>query len=183
MKVTKFLLHRCILDKIGRSLRLCLNLRNIPAVLVCQVTSGVAFFGKKLWNCFQAFSFYVTYFRVGISRTKKKEEKKRKHRKVPFAENLSLSKFILYTPADSFACYACYGNSTLLIFTFPSVHLAFSSHRSLNREGRWGTKDDFVTSFLHFFPVLHCLLGLAELQDCPFPDVVFPPLPSCITVL
>ena len=27
------------------------------------------------------------------------------------------------------------------------------------------------------FPVLHCPLGLAELQTCPFPDVVFPPLP------
>ena len=28
-----------------------------------------------------------------------------------------------------------------------------------------------------FFPVLHCPLGLADLQACPFPDVVFPPLP------
>ena len=27
------------------------------------------------------------------------------------------------------------------------------------------------------FPVLHCPLGLGELQACPFPDVVFPPLP------
>ena len=27
------------------------------------------------------------------------------------------------------------------------------------------------------FPVLHCPLGLAEFQACPFPDVVFPPLP------
>ena len=26
------------------------------------------------------------------------------------------------------------------------------------------------------FPVLHCLLGLGELQACPFTDVVFPPL-------
>ena len=25
-----------------------------------------------------------------------------------------------------------------------------SSHLSLNREGRWGTTDDFATSFLHF---------------------------------
>ena len=24
-------------------------------------------------------------------------------------------------------------------------------HQSLNREGRWGTTDDFATSFLHFF--------------------------------
>ena len=27
------------------------------------------------------------------------------------------------------------------------------------------------------FPVLHCPLGLAELQACPFPNVVSPPLP------
>ena len=27
------------------------------------------------------------------------------------------------------------------------------------------------------FPVLPCPLGLGELQVCPFPDVVFPPLP------
>ena len=27
------------------------------------------------------------------------------------------------------------------------------------------------------FPVLHYPLGLAELQACPFPDVVFRPLP------
>ena len=50
-------------------------------------------------------------------------------------------------------------------------------HQSLNREGRWGTTDDFATSFPPFFPVLHCPLGLAERQACPFPNVVFPPLP------
>ena len=27
------------------------------------------------------------------------------------------------------------------------------------------------------FPVLHCPLGLGKLQACPFPDVIFPPLP------
>ena len=43
-----------------------------------------------------------------------------------------------------------------------------SSHLSLNHEGRWCTTDDFATSFL---------LGLGELQACPFLDVVFPPLP------
>ena len=52
-----------------------------------------------------------------------------------------------------------------------------SSHLSLNREDRWGTTDDFTASFLHFFPVLHCRQGLGELQACPFPDIVFPPLP------
>ena len=55
-------------------------------------------------------------------------------------------------------------------------------HQSLNREGRWGTTNNFATSFLHFFPVLHCPLGLAELQACPFPDVVFPNLFSVCLV-
>ena len=30
---------------------------------------------------------------------------------------------------------------------------------------------------LPFFSLFHCPLGLGELQTCPFPDVVFPPLP------
>ena len=48
------------------------------------------------------------------------------------------------------------------------------NNQSLNREDRWGTTDDFATSFLHFFPVLHYPLGLAELQACPFPYVCLP---------
>ena len=32
-------------------------------------------------------------------------------------------------------------------------------------------------SSIYFFPVLHFPLRLGELQACPFPDVVFPPLP------
>ena len=31
--------------------------------------------------------------------------------------------------------------------------------------------------FPPIFPVLHCPLGLGELQACAIPDVVFPPLP------
>ena len=34
--------------------------------------------------------------------------------------------------------------------------------------------------FSPFSPVLHCPLGPAELQACPFPDVVFPPLPLSV---
>ena len=52
----------------------------------------------------------------------------------------------------------------------------FHLHLFLNREGRWGTTDDFTTSFLLFFSVLHSLLGLGELQACEFYDVVFLPL-------
>ena len=33
-----------------------------------------------------------------------------------------------------------------------------------------------VFFFSPFFSVLHCPLALAELQACPFPDIVFPPL-------
>ena len=32
---------------------------------------------------------------------------------------------------------------------FP-LHFHHHHHQSLNREGRWGTTDDFATSFLHF---------------------------------
>ena len=30
------------------------------------------------------------------------------------------------------------------------IHHHYHHHLSLNREGRWGTTDDFSTSFLHF---------------------------------
>ena len=35
----------------------------------------------------------------------------------------------------------------------------------------------FRNQFSRFFPVLHCPLGPAEPQACPFPNVVVPPLP------
>ena len=57
------------------------------------------------------------------------------------------------------------------------VHHHYHHHHQSLSEGRWGTTDDFATSFLHFFSVLHCPLGLDELQACPFPYVVFPLLP------
>ena len=38
-----------------------------------------------------------------------------------------------------------------------------------------GTTDNFRTGFLIFL-FLHCLLGLVELQACPVPHVVVPPL-------
>ena len=40
-------------------------------------------------------------------------------------------------------------------------------HQSLKRKGRWGTTDDFATSFLHFS------LFFTALWDFPFPDVLF----------
>ena len=49
-------------------------------------------------------------------------------------------------------------------------------HQSLKREGRWSTTDKLQPVF-STFPVFHCLLGLGEVHACPFPDVVFPPLP------
>ena len=38
----------------------------------------------------------------------------------------------------------------------------------------------FCNHFSPFLPVLHCPLGLAELQACPFPDVVFFLCPPCL---
>ena len=60
---------------------------------------------------------------------------------------------------------------------FDITDLPFSFTYPLVARVVLGTTDDFTTSFLHLFPVLHCPLGLAELQACPFLDVVFPPLP------
>ena len=61
----------------------------------------------------------------------------------------------------------------LQIFTLPSTFrlrhsqeirevLSLSYHRSLNREGRWGTTDDFATSFLHFSLFSTALWDLAN---------------------
>ena len=49
-------------------------------------------------------------------------------------------------------------------------------HQSHNREGSRAPQIILQPVFSSF-PVLHCPLGLAELQVCPFPDVVFQPLP------
>ena len=45
--------------------------------------------------------------------------------------------------------------STLVPDSKASKSMLVSSHLSLNRDGRWGTTDDFATSFLHFslFPI------------------------------
>ena len=50
-------------------------------------------------------------------------------------------------------------------------------HQSLNREGRWGTTDDFATSFLHFSLFSTVLWDLPNSRPVHSPDVVFPPLP------
>ena len=70
----------------------------------------------------------------------------------------------------------------LLLIKLSDEHLASKSfhhhHQSLNSEGRWGTTDVFATSFLHFSCSPLPSGTWSELQACPFPDVVFPPLPS-----
>ena len=58
------------------------------------------------------------------------------------------------------------------------IYALLHHHLFINHGGHWGTTDDFITSFLHFFLCsLHCPLGLGELHASPFSDVVFPPLP------
>ena len=51
------------------------------------------------------------------------------------------------------------------------------SHLSLNHEGRYDTTDDFTASFLHFSLFPTAPWHFAKLRACPFPEVVFPPLP------
>ena len=55
--------------------------------------------------------------------------------------------------------------------------LLSSSSSILQPRGSLGHHRWFCNQFSPFFPVLHCPLELAELQACPFPDVVFPPFP------
>ena len=43
-------------------------------------------------------------------------------------------------------------------------HLIISSHLSLNRGGRWGTTDNFATSFLHFSLFSTALWDLANFR-------------------
>ena len=47
----------------------------------------------------------------------------------------------------------------------------------LQPRGSLGHHRWFRNQFPSFFPVLHYPMGLGELQACPLPDVVFPPLP------
>ena len=51
-------------------------------------------------------------------------------------------------------------------------HVIYPLSRGPLGHHRW-----FCSQFPPFFLVLHCPLGLAKLQACPFPDVVFPALP------
>ena len=66
-----------------------------------------------------------------------------------------------------------------------TTSLISSSHQSLNNINNInpltarvvGAPQMILRPVFSIFPVLHCPLGLDELQACPFPDVVFPPLP------
>ena len=46
--------------------------------------------------------------------------------------------------------------------TFVCMHHHHHHHQSLNREGRWGTTDDFATSFLQFSLVSSALWDLPD---------------------
>ena len=57
-------------------------------------------------------------------------------------------------------------------------------HLSLNREGRWGTKDDFATSFLHLSQFSTALWDLANSRPGRSPMLsshLFPPLLDIVT--
>ena len=57
----------------------------------------------------------------------------------------------------------CHQHASPLTFTYPLTTGLLGHHRWPHNQ------------FPPFFSVLHCPLGLGELQACPFPDVVLPP--------
>ena len=54
----------------------------------------------------------------------------------------------------------------------------YHHHQSLNREGRWGTTDDFATSFLHFSLFSTALWDLPNISS--FVRLVFFLLSLCL---
>ena len=52
------------------------------------------------------------------------------------------------SPDNSLLSYSVLPGLFLPYWSFQQFH--HRHHQSLNREGRWGTTDDFATSFLHF---------------------------------
>ena len=60
--------------------------------------------------------------------------------------------------------------SASAVFTFTPT---FTSHLT----ARLARAPHMPSQFPPFFSVVHCPLGLVELQACPLPDVVFPSLP------
>ena len=93
--------------------------------------------------------------------------------------------FKLYAIIDT----QCYNISLLLLVYIMAFIIIYTDHTKfyssssssssyiLSLRGSFGHHKWFHNQFPPFFPVLHCPLGLDELQACPFPDVVFPPLP------
>ena len=85
----------------------------------------------------------------------------------------------------SCVCFCLYGPFNCISFhKFSRQPFAFllcpSSSASSSIPYLWGLLGHywwFHNQFSPFFPVLHCTLGPAKLQACPFPDNVFPPLP------
>ena len=67
--------------------------------------------------------------------------------------------------------YICIPLSPCFRISWDHINL----HLSLNARVVWHYRW-FHNQVPSFFSVLHCPLGLCELQACPFPDVVLPPL-------
>ena len=63
--------------------------------------------------------------------------------------------------------YSCNNKRAIRVYDRSHHHHHHHHHHHylyLKHEGRWGTTDDFITSFIHFSLVLHCPLGHGELQ-------------------
>ena len=82
-----------------------------------------------------------------------------------------------------------YTPNKLDLYVMLSFERSLSFHPSLNREGRWGTTDDFITSFLHFpcspLPSVTWRTPGLSIPRCCFPTsssvcLVFFPLSLCL---
>ena len=74
----------------------------------------------------------------------------------------------------------------LVLFVFSLVFSALISmhhhhhHQSLNREGRWGTTDDFATTFLHFSLFSTALWDLTDSRPVHFLMLFSNLCPPCL---
>ena len=81
--------------------------------------------------------------------------------------------------------YICIINARYLcVISITSVNFVYHHHhQSINRQGRWGTKDNFVISFLHFSMFSTALWDLANSFFLCLPCLLLPFTVPCKMVL
>ena len=93
-------------------------------------------------------------------------------------------------PCKSYIPISSLGLSIKKEMSILTIHHHHHHHQSLNREGRWGTTDNFATSFLHFslfstalwdLPNSRPVHSLMSSSTSSFVRLVFFPLSLCLT--